>query len=131
MQVFVMINSPPPAQSAPDPCDLHNEENMDARPDQEEMGHWQAINKFLHLLERQEKKGFKDLAALLSHSKTRTAGLLAPALMPVSVAEAMEAGSLPALDEDEACISPRWSCACTNTFRTTGYGYPGLSQFIW
>ena len=56
------IPDPPPAQSAPDP---HDEENMDARPDQEEME--QAINKFLQLLEKQEKKGFKDLATLLSH----------------------------------------------------------------
>ena len=38
---------------------------MDARPDQEEME--QAINKFLQWLEKQEKKGFKDLATLLSH----------------------------------------------------------------
>ena len=36
--------------------------NMDARPDQEEME--QAISKFL---QRLEKKGFKDLATLLSH----------------------------------------------------------------
>ena len=49
------IPDPPPAQSAPDPYD---EENMDARPDQEEME--QAINKFLQRLEKQEKKGFKD-----------------------------------------------------------------------
>ena len=56
------IPDPPPAQSAPDP---HDEENMDALPDQEEMG--QANKKFHQLLERQEKKGFKDLATLLSH----------------------------------------------------------------
>ena len=37
----------------------------DARPDQEEME--LAINKFLQLLEKQEKKGFKDLASSLSH----------------------------------------------------------------
>ena len=50
------IPDPPPAQSAPDP---HDEENMDALPDQQEMA--QTINKFLHWLERQGKKGFKDL----------------------------------------------------------------------
>ena len=33
---------------------------MDARPDQKNME--QAINKFLQLLEMQDKKGFKDLA---------------------------------------------------------------------
>ena len=53
------IPDPPPAQSAPDP---HDEENMDARPDQEKME--QAINKLLQLLEKQEKKGYKDLLAL-------------------------------------------------------------------
>ena len=37
-------------QSAPD-SDQHNEKNMDARPDQEEMG--QAINQFLQQLEKQ------------------------------------------------------------------------------
>ena len=55
------IPDPLPAQSAPDP---HDEENMDARPDQEEME--QAINKNLQRLEKQEKRGFKDLATLLS-----------------------------------------------------------------
>ena len=44
--------------------DAHDEENMVARPDKEEME--QAINKFLQLLEKQEKQGFKDLATLLS-----------------------------------------------------------------
>ena len=39
------IPDPPPAQLAPN---QHDEENMDARPDQEEME--QAINKFLQLL---------------------------------------------------------------------------------
>jgi len=37
---------------------------MDARPDREEME--EAINKFLLQLEKQEKKGFKDLASILS-----------------------------------------------------------------
>jgi hypothetical protein len=36
------IPDPPPAQSAPD---QHDEETMDAKPDQQEMK--QAINKFL------------------------------------------------------------------------------------
>ena len=36
---------------------------MDARPDQEEKE--QAINKFLQQLEKQNKKGFKDLATSL------------------------------------------------------------------
>ena len=57
----------------------------------------QAINKrFLQRLEKQEKKGFKDLATVLSH-------LPKPAQGPgsaMSVAEAMEAGFLLALYED-------------------------------
>ena len=68
------IPDPPPAQSA---TDQHDEENMDARPDQEEME--QAMNKFLQLLEKQAKRGFKDLATLLSHltffSVEKTAGI--------------------------------------------------------
>ena len=48
--------------SKPTSCSIcpyqHNEENMDARPDQEKLE--QAINKFQQLLDKQEKKGFKD-----------------------------------------------------------------------
>ena len=84
---------PPPAQSAPDP---HDEENMDARPDQEEME--QAMNNFLQWLEKQEKKSFKDLATLLSHLPKPAQG----SARSMSVAKAMKAGFLPALDEDLA-----------------------------
>ena len=56
------IPDPPPAQSA---ANQQDEENMDARPDQEEME--QVVNKFLQLLEKQEMKGLKDLATLLPH----------------------------------------------------------------
>ena len=38
----------------------------------------QAINKFLQLLERQEKKGFKDLASLLSHLPKTAQGFARP-----------------------------------------------------
>ena len=69
---------------------------MDARPDQEEME--QAINKFLQRLEKQEKRGFKDLATLLSHLTKPAQG----SARSMSVAEAMEAGFLPALDNDQA-----------------------------
>ena len=58
------------------------------------------INKFLQLLEKQEKKGFKGLAALLSHLPKTAQGSSRSESM--SVAEAMEAGFLPALDEDQA-----------------------------
>ena len=69
---------------------------MDVRPDQEEME--QAINKFLQRLEKQEKRGFKDLATLLSHLTKPAQG----SARSMSVAEAMEAGFLPALDGDQA-----------------------------
>ena len=46
-----------------------------------------------------------------------------------SVAETMEAGFLPALDEDQANMLPQRSCALGP--QVTNPGYPGLSQFIW
>ena len=59
------IQDPPLAKS--DPCaapDPNDEDNMDARPDQQEME--EAIDNFLLLLEKQEKKSFPDLAIILS-----------------------------------------------------------------
>ena len=88
---------------------------MDARPNQEEME--QAINKYLQRLEKQEKKGFKDLATLLSHLPKPAQG----SARSMSLAKATEAGFLAALDEDQADMSPRQSCTCTNTLRTIGY----------
>ena len=122
---------PPPAQSAPDP---HDEENMDARPDQEEME--QAINKFLQRLEKQEKRGFKDLGTLLSQLPKPAQG----SARSMSVPEAMEADFLPALDKDQAnmftpsellllrSVSP---VLTRSGPQVTNPGYPGLSQFIW
>ena len=77
----------------------------------------QAINKFLQRLEKQEKKGFKDLAALLSHLPKTAQG----SASSMSVAEAMEAGFLPALDKDQAYMFTSRSSSCTNTLRTKGY----------
>ena len=71
---------------------------MDARSDQEEME--QAINKLLQLLEKQEKRGFKDLPTLLSHLPKPAQG----SNCSMSVSEAMEAGFLPELDKDQANI---------------------------
>ena len=51
------IQDPPEAQSARASPDPHDEEYLDARPDEEEME--DAINKFLVQLEKQEKKGFR------------------------------------------------------------------------
>ena len=65
-------------------------------PDEEEME--QTINKFLQQLEKQEKKGFKDLATPLSQLP-KPAQLSASSM---SVVEAMKACFLPALDEDQA-----------------------------
>ena len=67
---------------------------MEARPDDEEIE--QAINKLLQPLEKHEKEGFKDLTTLLSHLPKPAQG----SAHSISVAEAMEAGFLPALDED-------------------------------
>ena len=47
---------------------------------------------------KQEKKGFKDLATVLSQLPKPAQGLT----RSMSVAEAMEAGFLTALDEDQA-----------------------------
>ena len=49
-------------------------------------------------MEKQEKKGFKDLANLLSQLPKPLQG----SACSMSVAEAMEAGFLPDLDEDQA-----------------------------
>ena len=87
------IQDPPQALLPHSPPDPHDEE-MHARPDQEEME--EAINNFLQQLDKQEKKGFKDLASLLSllpkPAKPGSVGSM-------SVADAIEAGFLPARDE--------------------------------
>ena len=49
-------------------------------------------------MEKQEKKGFKDLATLLSHLPEPAQG----SARSMSVAEAVEAGFLAVLDEDQA-----------------------------
>ena len=88
------IRDPPQAQSPPASADRHDEEYMDGRPDQEEKE--EAINKFLKELDKQEKEGFKDLSSLLSllpkPAKPGSVGSM-------SVADAIEAGFLPARDE--------------------------------
>ena len=55
---------------------------------------------------------------LMVATPSRRSSAVAP-----SVAEAMEAGFLPPLDEDQAymLLVPRRSCACTDTLRTTVY----------
>ena len=57
-----------------------------------------AINKFLVQLEKQERKGFKDLASVLSQLPKPAQG----SVSSISVAGAIEAGFLPALDKDQA-----------------------------
>ena len=69
---------------------------MDARPDQDEME--DAINQFLVQLEKQEKKGFKDMASMLSQLPKPAQG----SATSLSLADAIEAGFLPALDKDQA-----------------------------
>ena len=67
---------------------------MDARPDQEKVE--EAINSFLQQLDKQERKGFKDLASLVpllpKPAKPGSVGSM-------SVADAIEAGFLPGRDE--------------------------------
>ena len=58
----------------------------------------EAINRFLLQMEKQEKKGFKDLASVLSLLSKPVQG----SVRPISVADAIEAGFLPAVDEDQA-----------------------------
>ena len=79
----------------------------------------EAINKFLLQLEKQEKKGLKDLASILS--QLPTPAQLEGSVRSISVADTIEAGFLPAMDEDQAYIcSLRRSFTCTDTLRTTG-----------
>ena len=88
MQVFVTrvwsgrdIQDPPVAQSARASPDPHDEELMDARPDQEEME--EAIKRFLLQMEKQEKKGFKDLASVLSLLPKPAQGAVCTRIAPV------------------------------------------------
>ena len=126
MQVFVTRDG----QSRPTSCsigpDQHDEENMDARPDQEEME--QAINKFLQLLEKQEKKGFKDLATLLSHLPKTAQGSARPGA-PCLWQRLWRAVFSQQWTKSRPICSPRRSCTCTDTLRTKGY-YPGISWVI-
>ena len=92
------IQDPPEAQSARASPDPHDEEYLEARPNQEEME--DAINKFLVQLEKPERNGFKDLASVLSLLPKPAHG----SVRPMSVANAIKAGFLPALDEDQANI---------------------------
>ena len=57
-----------------------------------------AINKFLVQLEKQERNGFKDLASVLSQLPKPAQG----SATSLSLADAIEAGFLPALDKDQA-----------------------------
>jgi len=90
------IRDPPEAQSAQASPNPHDEEYLDARPDQEEME--DAINKFLVQLEKQGRKGFKDLASVLSQLPKPAQGLVSS----ISVADTIKAGFIPALDKDQA-----------------------------
>ena len=114
------IQDPPPGQGARSAPDPHDEENMDARPDQEEME--EANHNFLQQLDKQEKKGFEDLASLLSLlPKQLCLAPLAPCPWPM---RSRLGFSLQGMKHMAIC-SLRRSFACTGTLRTTGY--PGIS----
>ena len=68
----------------------------------------QAINKFLLLLEKQENKGFKDLATWPQPLGSHPTVTVAESSCSMSVATAMEAGFLPALDKDQADMLTLW-----------------------
>ena len=91
-----------------------------ARPDQEEME--EAINNFLLLLEKQEKKGFKDLATILSQLPKPAQG----SVHFMSVADEIEAGLLPALDKYHA-HSVGASPVQTRSGSQVKLGYPGIA----
>ena len=113
------IQDPPEsARASPDP---HDEELMDARPDREEME--EAINKFLLQLEKQEKKGFKDLASILSQLPKPAQG----SVRSISVADAIEAGFLPAMDEDQADM---FTPSELHRLNRDIPGHPGIYQFL-
>ena len=75
---------PPYPFSLGDPSDMSLEDAyLDARPDQDEME--DAINQFLVQLEKQEKKGFKDMASMLSQLPKPAQG----SVSSISVADAI------------------------------------------
>ena len=91
----------------------------------------EAINRFLLQMEKQEKKGFKDLASVLSLLPKPAQG----SDRPISVADAMEAGFLPAVDEDQANMFTPSELrlhrhAQDHTLARDIPGYPGISQII-
>ena len=57
-----------------------------------------AINQILVQWEKQEMKGFKDMASMLSQLPKPAKG----SVSSISVADAIEVGFLPALDKDQA-----------------------------
>ena len=77
------VLDPPEAQSGRASPDPHDEEYLDARPDQDEME--DAINQFLVQLEKHEKKGFKDMASMLSQLPKPAQG----SVSSISVADAI------------------------------------------
>jgi len=89
----------PSAQLYPVPAsDPHDEEQMEARPNQEEME--EAIINFLLLLEKQETKGF-NLPSRTSRLVHIVSQLPKPAQVSIRsmyMADAVEAGFFPASD---------------------------------
>ena len=108
------IQDPPVAQSARASPDPHDEELMDARPDQEEME--EAINRFLLQMEKQEKKGFKDLTSVLSLLPKPAQGLFAPFPWPTRSRLVFFLQWM----KIRLICSLHLSFACTDTRRTTG-----------
>ena len=92
------IQDPPPAESALGAAlDPHDEEHMDARPDQEEME--EAINNFLQQLDKQEKKALEGLQGPGQPVVSVAQACKPGSVRSISVPEAIEAGFLPEPDE--------------------------------
>ena len=134
------ITDPPPAQSAPDP---HDEENMDGRPDQEEMDSDESTNScrgwrskrrrasrtwppYCHTCPRLHK-GQGSTRSMSAQDCTRVKGPLAPCLWP----RLWRLVFFQHWTKIRPIGSPRQSCCCTDTLtvRTTGY-YTGISCVI-
>ena len=92
----------------------------------------QAINKFLQRLEKQEKKGFKDLAALMSHLPKTAQG------SKVRLLHVCGRGYRGWFSPSIGLRSGRYvhpvgvvAVRTRSGPQVTIQGYPVLSQFIW
>ena len=114
------IPDPPPAQSAPD---QHDEENMDARPDQEEMGQAKPSTNSCSCWTSKRRRASRAWPPNCHTCPRLHKGLLAPYLWP----RLWRLVFFQHWTKIRPTCSPRRSCTCTNKLRTvTNPGYPIL-----